>query len=335
MKISRLKLSESKKKPLSEEEVESEIAKSLEVTGDDTPEETTDDVYDADAEATEQDDVEQSDESSEDPVEEEPIEEPTTVYKVTYTLGDHTNWSRFEATTEDEAKDAVETFIKKKYPNREYEFVEIEEYNEEEETNESLTEDVEDVPVETQRGPSDGAEYGLSALINDAIQGELKTVDEYNSLAISARDEGYEDIANVVDEICTEENKHIGQLEELLKLISPNANAIDDGKAEGEEQLSNPSANDVLGEDLEDMNDSEYELFKDAVDKFYGITPLEFMRKYFSGNGVDIIDVDEFDNLPDNTIELNSTDLSQGTGNVIVYEVFSLDDGKIYRYTSY
>ena len=42
-------------------------------------------------------------------VTEEPIEEPdTTVYKVSFQLGNHENWSRYEATSEEEAAKAVE-----------------------------------------------------------------------------------------------------------------------------------------------------------------------------------------------------------------------------------
>ena len=113
---------------------------------------------------------------------------------------------------------------------------------------ESLNEDTDTVAVE---GPKEGPEAGLSSLINEAIQDELKTIDIYNSLAITARNEGYEDIAKMIDEINTEENKHVGQLQEALKSISPNAIAIEDGTAEGQEQLSNA----VMFDD--DLNDDE------------------------------------------------------------------------------
>lgn len=83
--------------------------------------------------------------------------------------------------------------------------------------------------TEVLEGPSVGSEAGLTALIIEAINGEWETVDKYNTLAIMARDEGYSEIAKVIDEINTEENVHIGQLQELLKQISPNAKAIEDG----------------------------------------------------------------------------------------------------------
>ena len=111
---------------------------------------------------------------------------------------------------------------------------------------ESITEDV-DIAIE--EGPKEGPEFGLSSLLNEAIQEELKTIDNYNSLAITARSEGYEEIAALIDEINTEENKHIGQLQEALKSLSPNALAIEDGEAEGQEQLSNMS---IYDDDLSD-----------------------------------------------------------------------------------
>lgn len=123
------------------------------------------------------------------------------------------------------------------------EFPKVEEklQNEKEDTSEEK-EDAklnEDVEVPTLEGPQEGPEYGLSELINAAIQYELETVNEYNTLALNARAEGFDDIANVIDEINTEENKHIGQLQELLKTISPNAQAIVAGETEASDDLVN------------------------------------------------------------------------------------------------
>jgi hypothetical protein len=112
--------------------------------------------------------------------------------------------------------------------------------------NNSLKESVDTVPME---GPKEGPEFGLSSLLNQAVQEELKTVDFYNSIAVTARDNGFNDIASMVDEINTEENKHIGQLQEALKSISPNAVAIEDGSEEGQEQLSDMT---IVDDDLTD-----------------------------------------------------------------------------------
>lgn len=139
----------------------------------------------------------------------------------------------------------------------------------------NLEEDLTDVATATLNGPTEGPQFGLTELINTAMQNELETVNEYNTLALNARSEGFEDIANVIDEINTEENKHIGQLQELLKTISPNAEAIEVGKVEGEQQIDEnietvnkseetPNTNDeeVLGEDTMNNWQSIYNKFK-------------------------------------------------------------------------
>lgn len=121
-------------------------------------------------------------------------------------------------------------------------------------TTESLHEDITDVVTDTLSGPTEGPESGLSALLNEAVQDEFKTIQMYNDIAVSARAEGFEDIATVVDEINTEENKHVGQLQELLKTVSPNAKAIDTGEIEGQQQLG--EVTDIVEEDLNNSNSS-------------------------------------------------------------------------------
>ena len=84
-------------------------------------------------------------------------------------------------------------------------------------------------------GPAIGPEAGISSLLIDAINGEWETINLYNSIAMNARESGFEDIAKVLEEINTEENKHVGELQNILKTISPNASAIEDGEQEAEE----------------------------------------------------------------------------------------------------
>ena len=87
------------------------------------------------------------------------------------------------------------------------------------------------------RGPELGPQSGLTSLLIEAINGEWETINMYNTLAINAREEGYEEIAAIIDELNTEENKHVGQLQEALKLLSPNTSAIADGEAEATEEI--------------------------------------------------------------------------------------------------
>lgn len=111
----------------------------------------------------------------------------------------------------------------------------------------------EDVDAEALKGPKEGAACGIASLLIDAINGEWETIETYNSLAVTARAEGFEDFAKVIDDINTEENIHVGQLQELLKTISPNAEAIKDGEEEGKEQLEEEL--EELEEDVEKLED--------------------------------------------------------------------------------
>lgn len=101
----------------------------------------------------------------------------------------------------------------------------------------NLLESSEDIPTETLPGPEEGPKAGLSELISMAIKDEWDAIETYNTLSIAARAEGFEDIAKISDEIGTEENKHVGQLQVALKTISPNAEAIGIGEEEGNNQL--------------------------------------------------------------------------------------------------
>lgn len=92
-------------------------------------------------------------------------------------------------------------------------------------------------------GPAEGSDTGVAneliALINDeweAIQGynnaiaTLRTVSRSNIF--------YEDAISVLEEIAAEENRHVGQLQEVLKHISPNASDIEKGHEEAQDQLN-------------------------------------------------------------------------------------------------
>lgn len=92
-----------------------------------------------------------------------------------------------------------------------------------EEKNGTLEEDLE----EPLTGPNEGAEYGIASSVNLAIQKELETINEYDSLALNARAEGYDSVAEVIDHISSEEYEHVGELQQVLKSLAPNANAMD------------------------------------------------------------------------------------------------------------
>jgi rubrerythrin len=344
---------------------------------------------------SEEDTVETPDDEE---VSEEEFEE-TTMWKVTFKLGEHTNWSRFESVTKDEATSEVEKFVTSKYPGREYELISVEEFEDvNEELNENLLEnsrgngkfsdkfydyldtiqdnydndavvylatqliryckedDLKDLwydrfaqqddmneSVTDAKPIEPGADVGMATLIADLIKDEYEAIEGYNSAMATAEAEGYEDMINVLSEIQAEENIHVGQLQTLMNMVDPNGHLVDDGRQEGEEQLANPiMTNESLKENVEigrpdysvDMSDEEYEEFRELLTKHYG-SPADFFKRLHSYKpDFEIHNVD-YDDIPEECVTLSSADISQGTGNVIVYTVMGKDTGKIYRYADF
>lgn len=91
-------------------------------------------------------------------------------------------------------------------------------------------------------GPQMGSDTGVADMLLDAINDEIETIRKYNSMIATLRVElinnpVYDSFINVLNDINEEENVHVGQLQEMLKQISPNASSIQRGIEEGSEQL--------------------------------------------------------------------------------------------------
>lgn len=102
----------------------------------------------------------------------------------------------------------------------------------------SDSEDIEDIPS----GPEAGSDTGIADLLISAINDEWTAIRGYNSIVATLNHETinnpiYRSFIDVINDIINEENKHVGQLQEILKQISPNVNSIKDGEVEGREQL--------------------------------------------------------------------------------------------------
>ena len=119
-------------------------------------------------------------------------------------------------------------------------YKEVAEEDEEIESEEEpLEEDLEPDEKEAieDKTPEIGPDLGLSTLLIKAINDEWNTIEFYNNLIATAEQEGHEDIVAVVRDINTEENIHVGQLQELLKKISPITDNIEKGGEEAVEQM--------------------------------------------------------------------------------------------------
>jgi hypothetical protein len=262
------------------------------------------------------------------------VEAPTVTYKVSFTLGKHENWSRIDASSEEEAGQLVQDYITKKWPDREFKIIKIEKFDEEEMA-ESLTESITDAqPIET------GAAVGMASVISDLIKDEYEAIDGYNSAIATAEAEGFGDMVNVLSEIQAEENLHIGQLQTLMTMVDPNAHLVDDGQQEGIEQLANPLGGEVveesLTEDLDDMSLQDQRMFIRCVNEIWNMSVLEWTQKYYAGQ-LEVVNVNSYSDIPNtsNLIDISSSDISQGTGNVVVYTCMDAGDGTLYRYADF
>ncbi len=94
-----------------------------------------------------------------------------------------------------------------------------------------------DVDAPVLSGPQTDVATGVAGMLMDAITGEYNTINDYNSIVATMRAEGYQELIPILEEINSEEMKHVGQLQELLKKVSPNAASIEAGEKEGKEQL--------------------------------------------------------------------------------------------------
>ncbi len=138
---------------------------------------------------------------------------------------------------------------------------------------EPLTESIEEATEEDAEGedvstedevPQGPANMYAANTLNELTKSEYETINQYNDFLLAvqnmvARPEGVAEedfnpqicpdleasIEVVIKDILAEENKHIGQLQELLKAVSPNAENIEAGAGEAEEQMEEVAGNDA------------------------------------------------------------------------------------------
>lgn len=175
---------------------------------------------------------------------------------------------------------------------------------------------LDDKPLES---PLPGEDSGLSDMLIGAIKDEMSTIQMYNVLITNLTT--HVEMKNVILDILAEENKHVGQLQKLLSLISPNTEEIQNGIIEASEQLDgenkikpeyNESINegiltegkwnhkvpDIMAKNLRKaIDDDNYEVI---------ITTLISIYKYLK----DILPEDLDDSIDDAIDELEFLDIS-------------------------
>lgn len=131
-------------------------------------------------------------------------------------------------------------------------------------------------------GPKPGIESGIADTLIKLINDEWEAIQGYNNfrdMILSMKQNGdadYAEMINVIDEISNEENLHVGQLQELLKKVSPNTTSIAKGEEEAAEQLGASGHEWVNGKlkvefheplvNRSENNESEYNQISEACD---------------------------------------------------------------------
>ena len=74
------------------------------------------------------------------------------------------------------------------------------------------------------------SEFQASNLISALIKTEWDSVDLYNSILLTATNDGLSDVVAVLNDIVSNHYVHIGQLEGLLGMVNDNVDSIEDGQ---------------------------------------------------------------------------------------------------------
>lgn len=91
-----------------------------------------------------------------------------------------------------------------------------------------LNENIPDVklniePIENaEQGPVTEYDTEISTLLIGLINSKWNFVSELNNHLISLKDKNNEEVSNTIENIRNDEIKHIGELQNVLKLYSPN-----------------------------------------------------------------------------------------------------------------
>ena len=102
--------------------------------------------------------------------------------------------------------------------------------------------------------PKTQEDNGIAELIMGAIKDEYDAISYYNSITLALKDFGKDEYLKIISDITNEEMLHVGQLQELLKNVSPNAESIKEGETEAQEQLVDNNAPVIVKSTQPDVN---------------------------------------------------------------------------------
>ena len=82
---------------------------------------------------------------------------------------------------------------------------------------------------------------GVVDILIDFINKKWGNIRDLNSMIVTLQSEGYDDMCPVIETILEEENASIGKLQQLIELVSPSTEAIENGKQQAITELDGES----------------------------------------------------------------------------------------------
>lgn len=143
--------------------------------------------------------------------------------------------------------------------------------------------------------PQSSVASGMAQVINNLIVDEWDAISGYNSALETVKVQGMEhqeEAIKILTDIVNEENIHVGQLQKLLQLYSPNAESINSGADEADKQImaTDPTLTESKStfdfDDIKVKND-EPELSDEEI--------IDTISQQVMDGDIDVIDVDDYD----------------------------------------
>lgn len=143
--------------------------------------------------------------------------------------------------------------------------------------------------------PQSSVASGMAQVINNLIVDEWDAISGYNSALETVKVQGMEhqeEAIKILTDIVNEENIHVGQLQKLLELYSPNAESINSGVEEADKQIieTDPTLTESKSTfefDDNEVQNAETELSDEEI--------IDTVSQQVMDGDIDVIDVDDYD----------------------------------------
>ena len=186
--------------------------------------------------------------------------------------------------------------------------------------------------------PQSSAASGMAQVINNLIVDEWDAISGYNSALETVKVQGMEhqeEAIKILTDIVNEENIHVGQLQKLLELYSPNAESINSGVEEADKQIieTDPTLTESKSTfefDDNEVQNAETELSDEEI--------IDTISQQVMDGAIDVIDVDDYDEQVskwiknERSVELTPLEDHIEESDVTIKYIYRPSGNVVYRY---